>query len=320
MEAALLDLHPDPGDLRQEVLEGLSAAQKRLPYKLFYDERGSALYEEITRLEEYYPTRTELGIMQAAITELAELLGPNCLIIEYGSGNSEKTRILLDSLERIAAYVPLDISRAHLRRAAADLSAEYPGLEIRPVCADYTTDIDLPVISKPVARRVVYFPGSTIGNFEHEDAVAFLERVAAYCEPGDALLLGVDLKKNRKVLEAAYNDAPGVTARFNLNMLRHINDRLGTDFDLQKFEHRAFYNDDRGRIEMHLVSLSDQAVALNGESIRFCEGETIWTESSYKYTPEEMGLLAKRAGYDVERVWTDQDCLFSVQYFVLAGR
>ncbi len=310
----LLDLHPETGDLRQEVLEGLRQPIKRLPYKLFYDERGSRLYEKITGLDEYYPTRTEIGIMRANIAEMVALIGPGCLLIEYGSGSSEKTRILLDNLEDMAGYVPVDISRNHLLQAAGDLAVEYPELEIRPVYADYTVHLDLPSVAKPVERRVVYFPGSTIGNFDHDEAVAFLQRIAENGEPGDGLLLGADLKKDPAIIEAAYNDAAGVTAEFNLNMLRHLNRKLGTDFDLEGFEHEAVYNKDEGRIEMHLVSLADQRVRVNGEIIPFAEGETIWTESSYKYSREQIADLASRAGFEVEKIWTDAEGLFSVQY------
>ena len=214
----------------------------------------------------------------------------------------------------MAGYVPVDISRNHLLQAAADLAVEYPELEIRPVYADYTVHLDLPSVAKPVERRVVYFPGSTIGNFDHDEAVAFLQRIAENSEPGDGLLLGADLKKDPAIIEAAYNDAAGVTAEFNLNMLRHLNRKLGTDFDLEGFEHEAVYNKDEGRIEMHLVSLADQRVRVNGEIIPFAEGETIWTESSYKYSREQIADLASRAGFEVEKIWTDAEVLFSVQY------
>ncbi len=310
----LLDLHPADGDLVQEVLDGLSRPIKELPCKLFYDERGSALYEEICKLEEYYLTRTETSIMQANVDQIVSLLGPRCLLIEYGSGSSEKTRILLSRLEEVAAYIPVDISRDRLLQAAAEIAADYPDLEVLPVCADYTAPFELPEISEPVSRRVVYYPGSSIGNFDKKEAVSFLGRVAALCEPGDVLLLGADLKKDRAVLEAAYNDASGVTAEFNLNMLRHLNNRLGADFDLEGFSHRALYNDVEGRIEMHLVSLTDQSVQVDGVAVHFEEGETIWTESSYKYDREDVAELTDSAGFEIEKVWTDPDHFFSVQY------
>ncbi len=310
----VVDQLPAEGDLRREVLDGLRAPVKQLPCKLFYDERGSALYEEITRLEEYYLTRTEIGIMRANIDEMASLIGPRCLLIEYGSGSSEKTRVLLDRLGDMAGYVPVDISRNHLLRAAEELAADYPDLEIRPVCADYTVHIDLPSVSRPVARQVVYFPGSTIGNFEPEEGVEFLRRIAGYCEPGDGLLLGADLRNDPRILEAAYNDAAGVTAEFNLNILRHVNAKLCADFALDRFGHRALYNEEEGRIEMHLVSLAEQEVNVAGVSIPFSAGETIWTESSYKFTPEQLASLAEEAGFTVERIWTDREELFAVQY------
>lgn len=319
-EIELLDLHPEVGDLREEVLEGLRGDPKRLPCKLFYDERGSELYERITRLDEYYQTRTEAAIMRTNIEEIVSRIESGCLLIEYGSGNSEKTRILLDHLEDIAAYVPIDISRDHLMQAAVELEEEYPDLEIRPVCADYTSQIELPEVEKAVSKRVVFFPGSTIGNFEPHEAVAFLRRIAEPCEVGDGLLLGADLKKDRATLEAAYNDSAGVTAEFNLNMLRHINRKLGTDFDLEAFEHRAIYNEDEGRIEMWLVSLEDQTVQLNGDAIALDRGDMVWTESSYKYTPGELADLARQGGFALERTWTDPRDLFSVNYLRLNSK
>lgn len=319
-EIELLDLHPEVGDLRDEVLEGLRQDPKRLPCKLFYDERGSELYEQITRLDEYYQTRTESAIMRENIDEIVSRIGPGCLLVEYGSGNSEKTRILLDHLDDIAAYVPIDISRDHLLQAAVELAEEYPDLEIRPVCADYTSYIETPEVERPISKRVVFFPGSTIGNFEPHEAVVFLRRIAEPCEPGDGLLLGADLKKDRRTLEAAYNDTAGVTAEFNLNMLRHINRKLGTDFDLEAFEHRAVYNADEGRIEMWLISLEEQTVQLNGDAIAFDRNDKIWTESSYKYTRRELADLASQGGFELERTWTDPQDLFSVNYLRLNSR
>ncbi len=302
-----------------DVLEGLQRPQKTLPAKYFYDEAGSQLFEAICELEEYYPTRTEVAIMQRTIDEIVALLGPRCLLIEYGSGSSLKTRILLDRLTDPAGYVPIDISGDFLQEVAATLAADYPDLRIEPVAADYTRPFALPDIQPPPRRRVVYFPGSTIGNFEPSGAAAFLKRAARVCGPGGGLLIGVDLQKDIRVLEAAYDDARGVTASFNKNMLTRINRELGADFDLGRFAHRALYNRSEGRIEMHLVSQQAHAVTISGRRIDFDRCETIHTENSYKYTPAQFARLAARAGFVQERVWTDEASYFSVQYLTVGG-
>ena len=315
----LVDLEPRRADLRAEVLWGLRQRPKRLPCKLLYDTRGSELYERITRLPEYYPTRTEIAIQRAHVGEIAALVGRGAMIVEYGSGSSEKTRMLLDHLEAPAAYVPVDISRYALLEAAEALQQEYPAIEIRPVCADYTEPFELPEVERVVRRRVVYFPGSTLGNFERADASAFLRRIARAGEPGDALLLGLDLDKDRSVLEAAYDDARGVTADFNRNILRHVNSAVGGDFDPERFEHVAFYDNAERRIEMHLRSDSDQIVRVGGERITLQAGEMIWTESSYKYRLEEIDTLARGSGFRLVRLWTDPAAWFSSSYLVVAG-
>jgi dimethylhistidine N-methyltransferase len=297
----------------QEVVRGLQQPQKSLPCKLFYDERGSRLFDRITELDEYYPTRTELAIMEQHVGEMTTLLGSGCLLVEYGSGSSTKTRLLLDRLEAPAGYVPIDISAEHLARSAAALTAEYPHLEVLPVCADYTRPFDLPTPSRPAARSAVYFPGSTIGNFEPEAARRFLAGAAGLAGPKGALLIGVDLKKDPQLLHDAYNDRLGVTAQFNLNILAHLNAAIRLD----AFRHYAFYNPTFGRIEMHLVSLEDQQIRLGGGAILFRAGESIWTESSYKYRPDEFEALAAAAGWRVECVWTDPRALFSVQYLTV---
>jgi dimethylhistidine N-methyltransferase len=312
------DFEPDVENLTQEVLDGLKEPVKKLPCKLFYDEQGSRLFEQICELDEYYPTRTETAIMKANIAEIAPLIGQGSMMIEYGSGNSEKTRILLDHLPDLAAYVPIDISREHLMRSAADIATAYPGLDVLPVCADYTDHFELPNYSRPVSHRVVYFPGSTIGNFHQDEAIDFLRRVANVCSSNGGLLIGVDLKKDPRILNLAYNDPAGVTAAFNLNILARLNRELGTDFQLDQFRHYAFYNESMGRIEMHLVSLTNQTVQLNGDRISIKAGEKIWTESSYKYTVEEFEGLAEAAGFKLRNVWTDKDRLFSVQYLTLS--
>jgi dimethylhistidine N-methyltransferase len=310
----LSDSRPKSDGFCNEVLRGLRQQQKEIPSKYFYDERGSRLFDRICELEDYYPTRTETAIMREHVAEMIELLGPSCLLIEYGSGSSTKARILLDHLREPAAYVPVDISCEHLLRMAADLRQVYPGLRVLPVCADYTAHFELPDRDGAVARSAVYFPGSTVGNFHPEQARGFLRHVAEVAGPGGALLIGVDLKKDPRILETAYNDREGVTAAFNLNVLARINRELGAEFDLDAFRHHAFYNEDHGRIEMHLVSLRAQTVHVGDVAIAFREGETIFTESSYKYDRDEFARLVEHAGWSVERVWTDAHGLFSVQY------
>lgn len=305
-------------DFYTEVLFGLRQTPKSLPCKFFYDERGSRLFDQICDLPEYYPTRTEMGIMQAHVAEMTARFGPDCRLVEYGSGSSLKTRILLDHAPHLAAYVPVDISREHLRRSAQALRGIYPALEVLDVCADYTQEFSLPSCRQSIQSTVVYFPGSTIGNFPPSEATDFLARIAALCGKNGGLLIGVDLKKDRQTLEAAYNDAQGVTAAFNLNLLARINRELDGNFALDQWEHRAFYNAVEGRIEMHLVSSRDQPVRIGNAAICFDRGETIHTESSYKYSLDGFAALAKSAGWQVENVWTDPKRLFSVQYLIIA--
>ena len=309
----LRDFGPARERLLSDALAGLLAPRKTLPCKYFYDERGSALFERICELDEYYPTRTELTILRARAGAMAASLGPDCLVVEYGSGSGIKTQLLLEHLERPVAYVPVDISREHLLRSAAALSARYPALPVLPVCADFTQPFALPHPPRPPRRRAAYFPGSTIGNFAPAEARKFLTQVAELCGPGGALLIGVDLKKSRAVLERAYDDALGVTAEFNANLLRRLNRELGADFQLDRFAHRALWNEVEGRIEMHLVSRCAQEVRLAGRRIRFEAGETIHTENSYKYDLREFASLARSAGFEVEQVWVDGAALFSVQ-------
>src|SRR5438067_2196062 len=264
-----------------DVLAGLSRSQKRLPAKYFYDAAGSRLFDRITELPEYYPTRTELGILRGHAAAMAARCGPRCLLVELGAGSLTKVRLLLDRLNRPAGYVPVDVSGDHLRSAAAALADDYPDLDVRPVVADFTGPFALPGV--PAARRVVFFPGSTIGNFDPPEADALLRRVAGLVGPGGGLLLGVDLRKPVDVLERAYNDAAGVTAAFNRNLLVRINRELGADFDPAAFRHRAFFNGERSRIEMHLVSAARQRVRVGGAAFDFHVGESIHTENSYKY-------------------------------------
>ncbi len=305
---------PMADEFLEEVLHGLRQPQKTLPCKYFYDERGSRLFEEICRLEEYYLTRTELGIMRAHGREMAEALGPDCMIIEYGSASGTKIRPLLEHLRNPAAYVPVDISREHLLRAARELARDHPWLDVLPVHADFSQPFDLPPAKRRVARRVAFFPGSTIGNFTHKEAGEFLRRVARACGERGGLLIGVDLMKDAAILEAAYDDRSGVTRDFNLNILAHINRELGADFRLDRFLHRAFFRPELGRIEMHLVSTVAQIVRLGDAEIRFEKDESIHTENCHKYRLEDFAALAAEGGFEVEKVWTDGDRLFSVQY------
>lgn len=303
------------GEFYLDVTHGLSGIRKSIPCKYFYDDAGSRLFDRICELEEYYPTRTEKSIMYRYVDEMVEAIGPDCLLVEYGSGSSEKTRILLDHLDRPAGYVPVDISSEQLSRSAEALSRTYPNLRIFPHCADYTSaDFSLEEICNAYPHRVIYFPGSTIGNFNPDDALEFLKSMARLVGDGGGLLIGIDLKKEAAVLEAAYNDQKGVTAQFNLNLLRRMNRELGANFCLDRFEHRAIYNEREGRIEMHLVSLSDQTVRIDEKEFDFAAGESIHTENSYKYGLADFERLATLAGFVEQRVWTDDRDWFSVQY------
>ena len=297
-----------------EILNGLSEAQKRLSPKFFYDERGSELFDEITRLPEYYPTATERSIMAECVGELAELIGIEASIIEFGAGSSAKIRQLLSSLHEPAVYVPVDISRDFLIAAARDLAVDFPELEILPVAADFTQPFDLPSPKIMPRRNIVFFPGSTIGNFEPGPALSLLR--VMYQEAGEdgGLLIGVDLQKDAGVLEHAYNDDAGVTAAFNKNMLTHINRVFGANFDVDRFEHAAIYNEDAGRIEMYLISRGEQTVSVSGNTFSFADGERILTEHSYKHTIEGFTSMAAEAGFNLERVWTDAREYFAVMY------
>jgi dimethylhistidine N-methyltransferase len=312
-----LDLAPSSEQVRAEAVAALSAPQKALPCRLFYDECGSRLFDQICDLPEYYPTRTELRIMRDYAGEIAMAIGAQALVVEYGSGSSLKTRVLLDHLPDVAAYIPIDICREHLRDAADALRERYWGLPVLPVCADYTQPLTLPAIQMADSKRTVaYFPGSTIGNMDPSTAIGFLRSIRATCGQDSKLLIGVDLKKDPATIHAAYNDADGVTAAFNLNVLRRLNRECGSNFDLGAFCHYAFFNPALGRVEMHLVSLEQQAVTFPGSGmIPFDEGETIHTESCYKYTPQEFADLAAFAGYRCENAWLDERNLFSVLLF-----
>lgn len=304
-----------PQGMIHEVLAGLQKGQKTLPSKFFYDERGSKLFEEITQLDEYYPTRTEYKIMRNHITDIADEIGPESVIIEPGSGSSKKVRLLLDHLPDISAYIPVEISQEYLSHVVQELRCEYPTLDIKPVCADYTQPFQLPKINKPFDYYVVFYPGSTIGNFQPGEAQKFLRMLAGFMVPGGGLLIGVDMKKDRDILEAAYNDSKGITAAFNKNMLTRLNREIEANFNVDQFTHDAIYNEAKGRIEMHLVSKCEQTVHIGDDVFCFEEGETIHTENSYKYSPNDFKALVSD-WFEVEKVWTDEDELFSLQYLV----
>ncbi len=309
-----------PGDTEsafaRDVIDGLNATPKWLPPKYFYDAAGSALFEAITQLPEYYPTRTELRILQSSAPQIARLVPANAALVEFGSGATTKARILLRAAATFTAYVPVDISAEFLGEEATRLERDFPRLAVLPVPADFMGPFELPA-QVALRPRIGFFPGSTIGNFEPQEAAALFRNVARVLGPGATLIVGIDLVKDEAVLNAAYNDAAGVTAKFNLNLLARINRELGADFDLASFQHRAFYNRQRRRIEMHLQSLRSQKVEIARGTIAFRAGETIHTENSYKFTIEGFAAFAQRAGWTPRAVWTDPDGYFSVHAFTL---
>jgi L-histidine Nalpha-methyltransferase len=311
---AFHDLAPGQESFRDAVFAGLGHVPKTLPCKFFYDGRGSALFEEICRVPEYYLTRTEIAILERNAGAIAAEIGPHCRLIEFGSGASIKVRLLLRALEAPAAYVPVDISRGPLREAAAQLAAEFPGLPVIAVCADYTRPFPLPPLPGHVGRRVGFFPGSTIGNFEPDAVVRFLRHCAELLGSESAMLIGVDLKKDAAILNRAYNDAAGLNGAFNLNLLVRINRELGGDIDVDRFAHVAFYNADAGRMELYLESRTAQHATIAGRRFDFAAGERIHTENSYKYGIDEFRALAARAGFRPAETWVDRDALFSVHY------
>lgn len=295
-----------------EVIDSLSRPQKRLPCKLFYDRYGSYLFDRISDLDEYYITRTEIAILKQKINEIAECIGKNSVLIELGSGNSKKIRVLLDNISIPAAYIPVDISEEFIQGSLM-LADDYSDLMVLPILGDYTQNFKLPELDFSYSRVTAYYPGSTIGNFHPEKARDFLQRIASICGKGSGLLIGFDLKKDTETLEKAYNDESGITAEFNKNILRNINNTLGADFNLDKWSHLAFYNSEPGRIEMHLKSLQHQKVRLNGSEIEFDKNETIHTESSYKYSDDEFLSLAEDS-YTLKRQWSDKENRFCIMY------
>jgi dimethylhistidine N-methyltransferase len=306
---------PESSDFLSDIIAGLSRNPRTLPCKYFYDERGAVLFQKICELPEYYITRTEIDILDRNRADIASFLGPNIELIGLGTGAGTKTRILIEGLETPAVYIPVDISEKQLRESTVLFRNIFPDLEILPVRADYLQPVVLPSPTRNAVRNVVYFPGSTIGNFEPNEALEFLHRIAKVsCQDG-GLLIGVDLKKDQQVLEAAYNDSAGVTAQFNLNLLERVNRELAADFDLDQWRHRAIYNSSAGRIEMHLISEIDQFVHFDDHKFHFRRGEKVITEFSYKYAPKEFAALARKAGFEFAQMWSDDARLFGVFYF-----
>jgi len=297
-----------------EIVAGLSADQKQISPKYFYDERGSQLFDQITQLPEYYLTNTELGIMRDNIDEMFAMVGKQASLIEFGSGSSLKTRILLEHVSELAAYVPVDISSEHLHASAQQIREQFPHVDVLPVVADFTQAFALPKPTVMPVRNIIYFPGSTIGNFEHDMAVDLLRVMYQEAGKGGALLIGVDLQKDADIIESAYNDSAGVTAEFNLNMLQHLNRDYGANFDVDEFAHSANYDEDKGRVVLELVSQADQSFAVGDTAFDIADGEAILTEYSHKYTLDGFASMASTAGLSVEKVWMDAKQLFSVQF------
>ncbi len=313
--APLLDCEPTALTFRRDVYQGLAGDRKSLPCKYLYDHRGSQLFDAICELEEYYPTRTELSILRDNVGEIVATLPDDSVLVEPGSGSSLKTRLVLDAAKQLAAYVPVDISREHLRQSAEQLAAHYTELAILPVCADFTQPFDLPDAIDDDQTSTVYFPGSTIGNFHPDEAVELLStwnRLSNHA----ALLIGFDLRKETATLEAAYDDAAGVTAKFSLNLLVRINRELDGDFRIEHFRHRARYNAEAGRIEIDIVSQRAQQVLIGERTFDFAEGEPIRTEYSYKYTIDGFAELAAEASWQLDRSWTDAQNRFAVVHFL----
>lgn len=311
-----IDLGPTPTTMLKEVLTGLSKSQKSLPPKLLYDKRGSEIFEKICLLKEYYPTRAETEILKTHAHDIATMIDSEVLIIEPGSGAGDKIRFLLPHLINPKGYVPIEISRDILLRMTEELHEEFPQLKVIPVCADFNQDIELPLtLEAEKAKKVVFFPGSTIGNFNPDDAIQFLKKIGKLVGTGGGLVIGVDLKKDPEILKMAYDDPHGVTADFNLNLLERLNREAEAGFDVHNFYHEALYDEKLGRVEMHLVSKIPQLIKVDGMVFRFQEGETIHTESSYKYSVEEFAELCAKAKFKIKKFWKDSNNLFCVYYF-----
>ncbi|HFB64897.1 MAG TPA: L-histidine N(alpha)-methyltransferase [Aeromonadales bacterium] len=309
---AFYDFHPQFDSMLSEVWQGLSETPKKIHPKFFYDARGSQLFDQICQLDEYYPTRTEVAILEKYKQEIAELAGEYAALIEMGSGSSHKIRILLDAMQP-AAYLPLDISRDHLISSSQRLAEEYPWLDVHAACIDYSTAWKLPYRAEK-GQKVAFFPGSSIGNFDPEDAHNLLKEIAQLVGPKGNLIIGVDRVKDKNILEAAYNDHSGITAQFNLNLLQRINEELDANFDLNNFSHKAFFNTELNRIEMHLTSNIPQYIKVAGKTFFFEQDETLHTESSYKYSIENFTQLALNAGFKCKQIWSDEKDWFSVYF------
>lgn len=313
----LYDFAPAGLALQQEVLTGLRQTPKQLYAKFNYDEAGAKLYEQLCETPDYYVARTELAIMQHSIGAIAACLRDDILLIEYGSGNSQKTRLLFDHLPRLVAYIPIDIAKQQLLETSAAVARAYPTLEVLPVYADYEQEFVLPTPTRPVARRLIYYPGSTIGNTSPAEAIRLLQRFRCHCQPGDALLIGVDLQKDPAILMLAYNDRAGISKQFNIsNVVKRFNRELGADFVISQFQHYVRYNESAARVEIYWQSLCDQTVRINGEAIHFTANELIESGVAYKYSLPAFQELAAAAGWRQEQVWTDEQQWFSVQYLV----
>ncbi|MCW8962345.1 MAG: L-histidine N(alpha)-methyltransferase [Gammaproteobacteria bacterium] len=312
------DFAPAINDFHKEVIDGLSESPRSIPPKYFYDARGSELFDAICEQPEYYPTRTEISLLQYYAREIAEHLGPDCVLVELGSGTSDKVRLLFDALKP-TGYMGVDISKDCLLEATEKLARDYPWLEVHAVCADFSEVLEIPQHYHQ-QQLVAFYPGSSIGNFHPDEAVDFMEQIAQMVGSGGKLLIGVDLKKDEAILNAAYNDAAGITAEFNLNLLNRMREELGAEFKDGAFAHQAFYNESEGRIEMHLVSTTNTQLIIDGKAFTFHLGDSIHTENSYKYSLDEFRELAERAGFDVEQVWTDRKDLFSVQLLKVNNR
>lgn len=314
LNVQLFDQQPDTSANLNEILAGLKQPQKTLSPRFFYDTQGSELFEKITQTPEYYPTRTERRLLSDNADAIAQCCGERCVLIEPGSGSSEKVRLLLDTV-RPDTYVPIDIAGEFLTDVTQALGEEFPWLDIKALCADFA-HVDLAELALPQQQRVAFYPGSTIGNMTPEEAKTFLAQVADWVGPSDGLILGVDLHKDSDILNRAYNDAAGITEAFNKNALRNLNRLVGANFDVEKFQHQAFYNQELQRIEMHLVATEDHLVTIGGHVVTFRENETIHTENSYKYTIAGIEQLASAAGWALQHTWMDENQLFSLNYFV----
>jgi len=313
-DLTLRDCHPSREPLLADLLAGLRSRPKLISPSYFYDARGSQLFDAICELPEYYLTRTESAILETHAADIARCIGEDALLVEFGSGASTKTRVLLERLPHLAAYVPVEISRSHLMDAAQRISSAYPQIEVLPVCADFTLPFNLPRPHRKATRTIVFFPGSTLGNFDPPAAVELLRLMSSIAGPDGGLVIGTDLVKEPAILRRAYNDTAGVTAEFNLNMLRRLNREFGADFDLNAFEHQAIWNAADARIEMHLISTLAQSVTLAGQRIEFAAGERLVTEHSHKYTLESFRAQAVAGGWTARQVWLDDRGYFAVHY------